>query len=224
MQKTSFVTIRGTKEGLVLLLDDECAFSELLQELSEKLSSKHSQISKGKSVHVKVSVGNRYLTEEQKEQLKKVISEKQKLTVGQFESNVITRKEADELQQELETVRIVKVIRSGQVLEVTGDLLLLGDVNPGGTVKASGNIYILGVLRGIAHAGCMGNREAVITASKMEPVQIKIANLVSRSPEGSDRKADEIECAYISEDNKIAVERVQNLGRIRPNLVKVENG
>ena len=42
-------------------------------------------------------------------------------------------------------------------IKVPGDLLLIGDVNPGGTVMAGGNIFIMGSLKGIAHAGCYGN-------------------------------------------------------------------
>ena len=48
---------------------------------------------------------------------------------------------------------MTRVISSGQVFEVPGDLLLIGDVNPDGTVRAGGNIYIMGQLKGIAHAG-----------------------------------------------------------------------
>lgn len=57
-------------------------------------------------------------------------------------------------------------------MEVEGDLLLVGDVNPGGKVISTGNIYIMGNLYGIAHAGVMGDREAFITASYMKPTQL----------------------------------------------------
>jgi septum site-determining protein MinC len=221
MQKTNYITIRGTKEGLILFLDDECSFSELITELKEKLSSKYPQTSEGPAVEVKVAVGNRYLSEEQKQQLREIINEKQKLMINQIESNVITKAESDHFIEQAQTATIVKVVRSGQVLEVNGDLLLLGDVNPGGTVVATGNIYIMGVLRGIAHAGVNGNKEAVISAAKMEPSQLRIADIVSRSPDNVDNETHEMECAYIGEDNQIAIERVQHLGRIRPQITNV---
>ena len=44
---------------------------------------------------------------------------------------------------------VARIIRSGQVLQVAGDLLLIGDVNPGGTVIAGGNIFIMGALKGL---------------------------------------------------------------------------
>ncbi|MCT8137520.1 septum site-determining protein MinC [Anaerobacillus sp. CMMVII] len=221
MLKTNYVTIRGTKEGLILYLDDECSFSELVSELEEKLSSNYPQISEGPAVHVKVSVGNRYLSEPQKEQLISIISDQQKLVINQIESNIITKQEAENLQKEAQTATIIRVIRSGQVLEVKGNLLLLGDVNPGGTVVATGNIYILGVLRGIAHAGSEGDSEAVIAASKMEPSQLRIAEIVSRSPDTKDNESHDMECAYVGYDNKIAIERIQQMGKIRPGITNV---
>lgn len=223
MQKQNYVSIRGTKEGLILFLDDECAFSELLSELEEKLSSKYSQTTEGPAVQVKVSVGNRYLSEGQTKQLTKVITDKQKLIINQIESNVMTRDEADHLREEGKTATIVRVIRSGQVLKVKGDLLLLGDVNPGGTIIATGNIYIIGVLRGIAHAGNEGSTEAIITAARMEPSQLRIADIVSRSPDHDqdDNETHDMECAYISADNKIAIERIQHLGKLRPKITNI---
>lgn len=222
MQKTNHITIRGTKEGLILILDDECSFSELVSELEEKLSSKYSLTSEGPSVQVKVSVGNRYLTEVQTNQLEAIINDKQKLIVNQIESNVLTRTEAENLKKESEVSTVVKVVRSGQVLTVTGDLLLLGDVNPGGTIVATGNIYVIGVLRGIAHAGSKGNKKAIISASKMEPSQLRISDIVSRSPDKLDKtEIHQMECAFIGDDNKIAIEKVQNLTKIRPNLTNI---
>ncbi len=221
MQKTNYVTIRGTKEGLILFLNDECSFSELVSELEDKLSSKYSQTREGPAVEVKVSVGNRYLSEEQTKQIQTIINDRKKLVINAFDSNVITKDEAEALKKEAQTATVVKVVRSGQVLQITGDLLLLGDVNPGGTVIATGNIYVMGVLRGIAHAGCDGNKDAVISASKMEPSQLRIAEIVNRSPDTKDNEVHEMECAYIGKDNKIAIERVQHLGKLRPKITNV---
>lgn len=218
MLKTNYVTIRGTKEGLILFLDDECSFPDLVSELKEKLSSHYPQISEGPAVHVKVSVGNRFLTEDHKKQLTSIISDQQRLVINEIVSNVVTKEEAELLRQQSQTTTITKVVRSGQVLGVNGHLLLLGDVNPGGTVIATGNIYIIGVLRGIAHAGSEGDRQAIISASKMEPAQLRIAEIVSRSPDTKDQEIHEMEFAYIGNDNSISIEKVQHLGKLRPTL------
>ncbi len=73
-------------------------------------------------------------------------------------------------------------VRSGEYLESPGDLLILGDVNPGAKVSAEGNIIIWGRLLGIAHAGSKGNSKATISALQLSPVQLRIAKKVARGP------------------------------------------
>ncbi len=73
-------------------------------------------------------------------------------------------------------------VRSGEYLESPGDLLILGDVNPGAKVSAEGNIIIWGRLLGIAHAGSKGNAKATISALQLRPVQLRIAKKVARGP------------------------------------------
>ena len=73
-------------------------------------------------------------------------------------------------------------VRSGEYLDTPGDLLILGDVNPGAIVRAGGNIIIWGRLLGIAHAGSEGNSQATISALLLRPVQLRIANKVARGP------------------------------------------
>ena len=73
-------------------------------------------------------------------------------------------------------------VRSGEYLDTSGDLLILGDVNPGAIVSAEENIIIWGRLLGIAHAGSKGNDQATISALQLRPVQLRIANKVARGP------------------------------------------
>jgi septum site-determining protein MinC len=74
-------------------------------------------------------------------------------------------------------------LRSGDHLQVEGSVLLLGDVNPGARISAAGDVRVWGRLRGIAHAGCQGNRQARIVALQLRPLQLRIAEAVARGPE-----------------------------------------
>lgn len=74
-------------------------------------------------------------------------------------------------------------VRSGDQLEAAGSLLVLGDVNPGGQVRAVGHVLVWGRLRGVAQAGCLGDREARIVALQLRPLQLKIADVLARGPE-----------------------------------------
>lgn len=74
-------------------------------------------------------------------------------------------------------------VRSGDHLEAEGSLLVLGDVNPGGRISAAGHVLVWGRLRGMAHAGCRGDRAARIVALQLRPLQLRIADAVARGPE-----------------------------------------
>ncbi|MFC0188017.1 septum site-determining protein MinC [Fictibacillus aquaticus] len=214
-----YVTIKGTKNGLVLILDDTCSFQQMLDELYDKLTADSGQFLDGPAVSVRVQAGNRFLTDDQEKKIISVLQNKKNLLLERIESNVISRAEAEEMQKEKEVTTVSKIIRSGQVLEVQGDLLLIGDVNPGGTVMASGNIFVMGAIKGIAHAGCKGNSEAVIASSVMKPSQLRIADMINRSPDHYPAGGHEMEFAYISHDeNQIRIDRISNVYRIRPGL------
>ncbi|HZK32909.1 MAG TPA: septum site-determining protein MinC [Tissierellaceae bacterium] len=74
-------------------------------------------------------------------------------------------------------------IRSGQVEIYTGNIVIIGDVNPGGLIQAKGNIIVLGSIRGLAHAGIGGNRKAIVAAYNLQPTQLRIADIIVRPPD-----------------------------------------
>ena len=69
-------------------------------------------------------------------------------------------------------------VRSGQKIEAKGTVVIIGEVNAGAEVIAGDNIIVQGNLRGLAHAGAKGNKDAIITAGNLEAVQVRISNIV----------------------------------------------
>ena len=97
-------------------------------------------------------------------------------------------------------------LRSGQRIEVEGSLVIIGDVNSGAEVVAGDNIIVIGNLRGLAHAGAKGNKEAIIATSTLDTVQIRISNIVKEI-----EKEEEMvyEHAYIYvQDEQIIIEKI----------------
>jgi len=224
MKKRQNVIIKGTKDGLTLHLDDSCSYQDLKRELDLKLAANTRASGQNQLIPVHVQLGNRYLSEEQKEEIKALIRQKKNLVVDKIDSNVLTKEEAESIRGKAEVSTVARIIRSGQILEVTGDLLLVGDVNPGGTVRAGGNIFIMGALKGIAHAGCEGNEQAIIAASSMKPSQLRISDCINRSPDiVESEEKHEMECAYIDDNRQIVVDRLQGLIHLRPNLTRLED-
>lgn len=80
---------------------------------------------------------------------------------------------------EEETVLLRRTIRSGQKIECRGNMVILGDVNPGGEVRARGDVLVLGALRGVAHAGCEGKESSVVLALIFQPTQLRIGNHIA---------------------------------------------
>ena len=95
-------------------------------------------------------------------------------------------------------------LRSGQKLEFEGSLIVLGDVNAGAEVVAGDNIVILGVLRGLAHAGAKGNIKAIIATNEIDCVQIRIANIVKEIEKNETDK--KFKFAFVGENNEIVME------------------
>src|SRR5512146_2536368 len=72
-----------------------------------------------------------------------------------------------------------RTLRSGTRIEFSGHVVVLGDVNPGAEIVAGGSVMIWGRLRGMVHAGAKGNRNAVVCALDLSPMQLRIADEVS---------------------------------------------
>ena len=73
-------------------------------------------------------------------------------------------------------------VRSGDRISSNGNLCIIGDVNPGAIVSANKNIYVWGKLLGIAFAGKTGNKNASIASLYLNPLQLRIADVIAIGP------------------------------------------
>ena len=73
-------------------------------------------------------------------------------------------------------------VRSGERIFSKGNLCIIGDVNPGAIVSAKNNIYVWGKLLGIAFAGKGGNKSASIASLYLNPLQLRIADVIAIGP------------------------------------------
>lgn len=220
--KKQLVHIKGTKEGLVLRLDDQCAYAELVEELERKVSEGGID---GK-VDVQLHLGNRYLSSAQQNELIAIVEASDNMHVSKVHSDVITIEESDEriLADQCET--FIGIVRSGQIIKAIGDIIVIGDVNPNARIEAGGSIFVLGNLRGIAHAGINGNKEAIIVASHFEPTHVLIDDVIevmSNEKPIIKENAEQL-FAYINRDGLISYERIQEVRKIRPLLNTIKGG
>ena len=97
-------------------------------------------------------------------------------------------------------------LRSGQKLEYTGSIVVLGDVHFGAEVIAGENIIVLGTLRGLAHAGAKGNKEAIISAGSIETTQVRISNIIRNCEKDEFENVIIKTNAYVDKDDKIVID------------------
>lgn len=85
-----------------------------------------------------------------------------------------------------DTLFLRRTVRSGQAIQHASNVVVLGDVNHGAEIVAGGDIIVWGVLRGMVHAGYPNNENAYVCALLLAPVQLRIAHLLSRPPDGAE--------------------------------------
>lgn len=81
-----------------------------------------------------------------------------------------------------DTKFVFGTLRSGKSVHYPGNVILIGDVNPGAEIIAEGNIIVMGRILGFVHAGSAGLESAVIVANLLKPTQIRIAKFISVPP------------------------------------------
>ena len=132
--------------------------------------------------------------------------------VKEMSENIVAFDEEDDDEETLElkkeaeklpTLYIKKTIRSGQSITSDGNLVIIGDVNPGAEIIAKGDITVWGVLGGIAHAGREGNTQARIRALKMNAIQLRIADIFARRPDGVNTPFVQKTSEFVPEEAKI---------------------
>lgn len=199
-----YIAIKGTRNGLLLTLEPETPFGELLNALSKHLAEAPSFF-QGASLALDTS--RRTLHGSERMQLEALLANYQ-MSVMSVEQvpPMLTEVEASstplpaasplpqvtseiaqpaqEPREVADTLFLRRTIRSGQAIHHSSNVIVLGDVNPGAEIIAGGDIVVWGVLRGMVHAGYPNNEHALVCSLQLVPVQLRIAHLLSRPPDG----------------------------------------
>jgi septum site-determining protein MinC len=205
-----YIAIKGTRNGLLLTLEPETPFSDLLTALSERLAEAPGFF---RGASLALDTTRRSLERAERTQLEALLSFYH-MSVAAQESPALTPAVPGEQESELrasgdlaevptaevldqqapsgqaalretdDTLFLRRTVRSGQAIHHASNVVVLGDVNPGAEIVAGGDIVVWGVLRGMVHAGYPDNEQALVCSLLLAPVQLRIAHLLSRPPEG----------------------------------------
>ena len=200
-----YISINLKKEVVLIKIDDEAPHRKILSELSKKVKELKKMYQEEKTP---IRVTGKVLTNKELEEVKKIIKKEIDVEV-KFDTpttlglHSITRSYKRDVGKS-ETTFHRGSLRSGQKIEVEGSIVVIGDVNSGAEVIAADNIAVIGNLRGLAHAGAKGNKDAVIAASSLDVVQIRISNIV-REIDREEESIIDHAFVYVDED-KIVIE------------------
>ena len=173
------VSINLKKDKIVIKLNEDTKQEELVECLKKKLPELKKLY---KDEKTPINVTGKVLKNKEIEEIQNIIKEKIDVEI-EFDSpktlGLHGIKKTFEKEIAISETKFHRgSLRSGQKLESEGSIVIIGDVNSGAEVMASDNIIVLGSLRGLAHAGAKGNKQAIIAAGLIDTVQIRIANIV----------------------------------------------
>jgi septum site-determining protein MinC len=176
------VMIKGNKDGLNVVVNmyKFKDFEEMLETLTERLSN-GKRFYKGCSI--KLTTDLKYLSEKDMMKLKDILFEEFLIKDCTFEDIEEKSNRIFSGIYEGRTKFIRRTVRSGQVINYAGNVVIIGDINSGSEVYAGGNIIVIGAIRGHVHAGFGGNLKALVAAFVLQPEILQIANVMTRSPE-----------------------------------------
>ena len=197
------VSINLKKDEILIKIDDNAEQEEIIPELTSKISELSKMYQEEKTP---IRVTGKILKNSELEEIREIITKKINVKVD-FDTpttlglHSIVRSYKKDVETS-ETLFHKGSLRSGQKLEVEGSIVVIGDVNSGAEVIAADNIIVIGKLRGLAHAGAKGNKEAIIAASTLDAVQLRISNIV-REIDREQEGIREYAYIYVKDDNII---------------------
>lgn len=214
------ILIKGIREGLLVTLG-EGTWPEVHQALLEQLDQQQEFL---RGARLAVDIGNQVLKAVEMSQLRNEILERE-LTLWAVLSNSPTsiqtaqtlglatrigkpRSEGFNPRSDVQTQEgepalfVQRTLRSGVSLKHAGHVVLVGDLNPGAEIIASGNVIVWGRLRGMVHAGAGGNTQAIVCALDLSPTQLRIADEIAMPPRR--RGKPQPEMAHVQDGHVIA--------------------
>ncbi|MEA4853445.1 MAG: septum site-determining protein MinC [Christensenella sp.] len=224
----NIITIKGKEDGLEINLDEKSTYPVLREELMVKLKKNKDFF---RNSDTKIVFRGKKISKAQQMELSRVFSMDYGIRDVSFGEKEGALKEAeltiehaaampahkpDDFFDEVDLVSnsyfdaqsifINNTIRSGQRIECEGDIVVIGDVNPGAEVIAGGSIAVFGKLRGLAHAGCSGRTDVCVAAMNMCPKQLRVSGRVVTFPGARE----DVQGAEIAElkDGKVVIRPV----------------
>ena len=208
------VVLKGQRDGIAVMLDANASWEDIKAVLRNKVAGAKRFF---EGANATVSFKGRTLTEEEEQELLEIIMAETTLDVAFVESEGFTMapkaaapatpSSSFAPTMEGETAFYTTTLRAGQQVRYKGSVVVVGDVNPGSEIIADSNVIVLGAIRGLVHAGAIGDDTCFISALELRPTQLRIANTITYIPPEEAAKDNGPARAYIK-DGQVFVEQL----------------
>ncbi len=210
------VFLRGRNDGYEIEIPADRNFTDSLTDLQALLKKVRAEDTSTTEISFKVRTGRRILTADQRQALYDLVAQFTNFKILEVTADVMDQQTVATLLRSKQVHLVPNTIRSGQEASYDGDVVLLGSVHQGATLKASRNIYVVGTAQGILHAGYPDNAEAIIAGNLQQAAQLRIADLVEIVAD--DQSITRAQFAYIDDLHKLITAKLTELPKLKPKL------
>ena len=207
------VVLKGYKDGILLVLNDQVSFDEILESLKDRMKASAKFLG---NAHMSMKFEGRELSTDEQKEILRVISENSELDIicvidGNETNETILKSSMEQAIGSLSTksAQIYQgVLCSGRRLETESSIVIIGNVEKGAEVVSGGSIIVIGDLCGTATAGTNFNRDSFVFAAQMHPENISICKIAYTpevlSEKDKKREAKELKKKHLDNCSMIA--------------------
>jgi septum site-determining protein MinC len=169
------ITIKGTRRGLVILVQPGLHLDEIKSHLLARMEAARGFFRGA----VFSFAPDSHLGPEQLRELQAICRRYGMIPAGpEAPSPRLPARPRNELPPGAEPALLVAAsLRGGQYVVYGGNVVVLGGVHPGAAVRAGGDVVILGACRGTVEAGRPPNPGARVVAARLAPERLLIAGV-----------------------------------------------
>ncbi|WCJ48964.1 septum site-determining protein MinC [Lactiplantibacillus plantarum] len=199
------VVLKASNDGYELILRQEASFDDIMVDLKVLLD--------------RLQADN---TTDKNQKVTQLIQRYPLFSIHKLTADVILT--ADALAMiERDTVHLVnQIIRNGQVVEITGDVLFFGKIHEGGVLRATGSIFVMGEVNGALEAGYPDHNDAVIVSPLATVPRVRVGELLELVD--LEKVVDGTNVVYINDIQALDYQPLQQLKRVRPKLFTRNGG
>ncbi|CAM3027974.1 septum site-determining protein MinC [Lactiplantibacillus plajomi] len=216
------VVLKASNDGYELVFRQAASFETIMVDLKTLLDRLQADNTTDKRISFDMDTQSRLLTAEQTQRVTQLVQRYPLFSIHKLAADVILAADAVAM-IERSTVHLVnQIIRNGQVVSITGDVLFFGKIHEGGVLRATGSIFVMGEVAGILEAGYPDHNDAVIVSALATVPRVRVGELLELVD--PDKTVAGTNVVYINDIQALDFQPLNQLKRVRPKLFTRNGG